>query len=1003
MAAPDPAYLIENAEFVRRLAIRLVGDPGAAEDVAQDVYLRALRSPPRTTERLRGWFARVTHNVVRQSRRGEWRRSRRERRAAAPEAVSGADEIAQHTEMLQRIARLVHELPKPQRRIVWLRFYLGLSHQEIAEREQVSPATSRSRVTRAVQHLRAELDRECGGRIRWLGVLAPLTFPRPAEAAAGALVLGGVLMKTKSFVATLLIVLIGGWLWWSESRDSTPSSPTSEVVSREGSPTDLSSVATSPASRILSAEGADESTVRSVALAASHVMGRCLDERGQPVVGAVVEWDVHAEPAPPSMTSVTTDEHGRFDWPIPIERGSEGRTVYLRIKARWKETSQASCWGPRGESTWLRDLVVPDGGEVSGRVLDSLGNGIAGARVIVREPWLEKDARHGSLWGPSGFELARDSAVSAPDGRFRLTGLPAGDREVWAVAEGFRYGSRLIRVAEAAGVDDVVLVLDRLRSEDTVTGVVLDPSGQPVPEARLRPSVPSDFGGSSRSVVCNEQGRFVIRVGLSGVQLIEVEDPLGRWPGFLVTESLASGDDVTLRFQEGRRVRVEAVDPEGRPVGIGRVDCARLNALGLFTRVSSWVTSIPPHESSPSLVIPDGKIRFEVQAGFHYGRREQWTSVMDAESCPEVVRVELERCPMIRGTVTGVNGDAIAGARIEAWSGFDSERPMLVNEYPCQTRMRLREARALAGDDGAFEMAVPGDGPYWILAESEGFARTRIGPVTPDPKGCAVILTVGGRLEGRVRTRDGSDPTGLVVVVDSGDGKPRSRRVGPDGEYSFDHLAPGTWRVGLHDRDVHPPVRRFLAKGDERSGRQRTVRIEDAATTSLDLVHAGPAGFLLEGVLHVPLLGATWKARASIPHGSFQFRVTSWIDVGPEGRFSFDLDRPGKVRIELRSEGVSYDWTIEEWITLEGPVTLWAFESGVSRVSGSVSDGSVRRVFVRAERGEVRVTVTAPVDETGRFDLSAPVGETELHLGRLHRAIEVEADRAIAIDGDSWK
>src|SRR5215813_5175843 len=63
VAPPTPEELLANAEWLRRLAVSLVG-PGAAEDVVQDTWVAALRRPP-PRGRLREWLAVVATNLAR--------------------------------------------------------------------------------------------------------------------------------------------------------------------------------------------------------------------------------------------------------------------------------------------------------------------------------------------------------------------------------------------------------------------------------------------------------------------------------------------------------------------------------------------------------------------------------------------------------------------------------------------------------------------------------------------------------------------------------------------------------------------------------------------------------------------------------------------------------------------------------------------------------------------------------------------------------------------------
>jgi RNA polymerase sigma-70 factor (ECF subfamily) len=66
--------LLRHAGFLRRLACDLVGDPVAAEDAVQEVWLRALEHPPRHAVNVRGWLRVVLTNLVRTKARSESRR-----------------------------------------------------------------------------------------------------------------------------------------------------------------------------------------------------------------------------------------------------------------------------------------------------------------------------------------------------------------------------------------------------------------------------------------------------------------------------------------------------------------------------------------------------------------------------------------------------------------------------------------------------------------------------------------------------------------------------------------------------------------------------------------------------------------------------------------------------------------------------------------------------------------------------------------------------------------
>src|SRR5262245_36132241 len=94
----DAAALLAEAGWVRRLALRLVRDHAAAEDVVQETWIAALRAPAPGGGHLRPWLARVAIHFARKSRRGAARRAGREQLAARPERLPSASEALERLE-----------------------------------------------------------------------------------------------------------------------------------------------------------------------------------------------------------------------------------------------------------------------------------------------------------------------------------------------------------------------------------------------------------------------------------------------------------------------------------------------------------------------------------------------------------------------------------------------------------------------------------------------------------------------------------------------------------------------------------------------------------------------------------------------------------------------------------------------------------------------------------------------------------------------------------------
>ena len=144
-------------DFVRvvRLAHLLVGSNDAAEDIAQDAFMRVrlvsteIRDP---SAYLTTTVVRLCRNWHRSGRRRTVREQRRAVEAAATD-VSG-DEVAHHEELL----RLVDRLPFRQRTVLVARYWLDLPESEIATLVGCRPGTVKSLASRALRTLRKELQ-----------------------------------------------------------------------------------------------------------------------------------------------------------------------------------------------------------------------------------------------------------------------------------------------------------------------------------------------------------------------------------------------------------------------------------------------------------------------------------------------------------------------------------------------------------------------------------------------------------------------------------------------------------------------------------------------------------------------------------------------------------------------------------------------------------------------------------------------------------------------------
>ena len=235
---PTPEFLLEHGAFLRRIARSLVIDEHGADDVVQATYLAVLRRPPPAGVRLRAWLATIARNLSLRTLRTRGRVRRREQAAARPEGYV-ADDIAERVEIQRRVADAVARLPEPGRSAIVRRYFDGLTSAELARLDGVPLRTIESRLRRARERLRAELDGAYGARAAWQAALLPVAglgahgtlstatssiqAATPTAASAGALfVAGATIMQLKTTVALAFLVALGAFF---AGRTSAPEAP----------------------------------------------------------------------------------------------------------------------------------------------------------------------------------------------------------------------------------------------------------------------------------------------------------------------------------------------------------------------------------------------------------------------------------------------------------------------------------------------------------------------------------------------------------------------------------------------------------------------------------------------------------------------------------------------------------------------------------------------------------------------------------------------------------
>lgn len=168
MSAENKRVLL-TAEIprLRRYAIALLRDRTAADDLVQDVVLRALDRLHlwRDGSNMRTWLFTIMHNLHANDRRRLSRTAdnRPLDEAALARGVPAEQESAVE---LSQLSEAIAALPEAQRQVLLLVGLEGLSYAEVATALDVPVGTVMSRLSRAREDLRRRMDGESVTQIR---------------------------------------------------------------------------------------------------------------------------------------------------------------------------------------------------------------------------------------------------------------------------------------------------------------------------------------------------------------------------------------------------------------------------------------------------------------------------------------------------------------------------------------------------------------------------------------------------------------------------------------------------------------------------------------------------------------------------------------------------------------------------------------------------------------------------------------------------------------------
>jgi len=146
--------------LVYSVALKVLRNPSAAEDVLHDIFFQLWRSPEKfdsTRGNLAPWLAVIARNRAID-------RTRRERPRVDPEDVVLISPVNTETEaernaVAEKVRSVLQEMPEAQRSAVEMAFFEGMTHEEIAAATQQPLGTIKTRIRSALMTIRKAYER----------------------------------------------------------------------------------------------------------------------------------------------------------------------------------------------------------------------------------------------------------------------------------------------------------------------------------------------------------------------------------------------------------------------------------------------------------------------------------------------------------------------------------------------------------------------------------------------------------------------------------------------------------------------------------------------------------------------------------------------------------------------------------------------------------------------------------------------------------------------------
>ena len=147
------------SSVVYAVALRVLGDTAAAEDVLQEIFMQLWRNPGAFDSgrgNLAPWLA-----VIARNRAVDVLRKQRPQTEISETVVSVEPDLANQADrgrIIEKVRAVLKDLPAPQRSALEMAYFEGYSHSEIAEKTGEPLGTVKTRIRNGLRLLRRAVE-----------------------------------------------------------------------------------------------------------------------------------------------------------------------------------------------------------------------------------------------------------------------------------------------------------------------------------------------------------------------------------------------------------------------------------------------------------------------------------------------------------------------------------------------------------------------------------------------------------------------------------------------------------------------------------------------------------------------------------------------------------------------------------------------------------------------------------------------------------------------------